>query len=102
MFKINYSITNHLMTFPPRPNSFYTRILFGGVKCPSNISEDRFLKLRRKAIMAGVLDKLDLPSRTSIRKMAAQMKGEGMAKKEGKDHRDKVKVVQPPAKVVKR
>ena len=46
--------------------------------------------------------KLDLPSRTSIRKMAAQGKGEGIARKEEEDHRDKIKVVQPPAKVVKR
>jgi hypothetical protein len=90
------------MVFPPRPNSFYSKILFGGFKCPPNISESRFLKLRKKAIAAGILDKLELPSRSSVKMMAAQIKGEVMARKENKDHRDKIKLIHPPEKVVKR
>lgn len=90
------------MVFPPSPNSFYTKILFNGFKCPPNISETRFLKLRKKAIAAGVLDKLDLPSRSSVKMMAAQSKEEATSKRENKDHRDKIKLIHPPEKVVKR
>lgn len=85
--------------FPPRPNSYFHRILTRQMPCPKNISESNFLKLRKKALIAGVFDKLDLPSITSIRK---QHRSASVTSKLARTSPPREHIVPPPQRVIDR